>query len=368
MSNSKEMSTDTLRQWLDTDKPVTILDIRTPTERAEWSIPGSVHLNAYDKLKAKNPNALRGLHLDKDTPVVTVCAAGKTSLIAADMLQQQGYDSYSLLGGMKNWSLSWNTASIVYPDFEIMQFRRTGKGCLSYMIIANHEAMVVDASIEIAVYLNIIEERKLKLRFVTDTHVHADHLSRSKELAEKGNSPLYMPIPNTLTFRFQPVTADTTFNVGNILVSTIQTPGHTIESVSYLVHHKVLLTGDTLFTNGVGRPDLKADQVQTIEKSKMLYHSLRNILTLDDTIMIMPAHINQPVEFDGEPIQATLSAVKEKVKMLELSEEDFAQTLLQRIPPTPSNYLAITIINTQGNTEIENALDLEAGANRCAIL
>lgn len=361
------MSTDTLRQWLDTDKPVTILDIRTPTERAEWSIPGSVHLNAYDKLKAKNPNALLGLHLDKDTPVVTVCAAGKTSLIAADMLQQQGYDSYSLLGGMKNWSLSWNTASIVFPDFEIIQFRRTGKGCLSYMIVADQEAMVVDASLEIAVYLNIIEERDLKLRYVTDTHVHADHLSRSKELAEKGNAPLYMPLPNALTFPFQPVTASTAFTLGNIVITTLPTPGHTIESVSYLVDQLALLTGDTLFTNGVGRPDLKADVSETLEKSKLLYHSLHHLLSLDENIIVLPAHISQPVEFDGIPIQATLKEIKEKVNMLKLSEVDFAQIILQRIPPTPPNYERISQLNRDGSFDDINPVDLEAGPNQCAV-
>ena len=77
------IDTATLRDWLETGKPVNILDIRPIQERTEWFIPGSIYFNAYDKLKANNPNALQGLHLDKTVPVVTICAGGKTSVIAA---------------------------------------------------------------------------------------------------------------------------------------------------------------------------------------------------------------------------------------------------------------------------------------------
>src|SRR2546428_9771362 len=131
MAVLKTISTDTLRSWLEQGKEISILDIRPISEREEWSIPTSIHINAYDKLKANNENALQGLNLDKDIPVVAFCAGGKTSAIAAEMLQKQGFDAYSLEGGMNAWSLAWNTATISYPNFEIVQFRRTGKGCLS---------------------------------------------------------------------------------------------------------------------------------------------------------------------------------------------------------------------------------------------
>ena len=68
------------------------------------------------------------------------------------MLSEQGFEAYSLQGGMKGWSLSWNTAKLSFPDFEIIQFRRTGKGCLSYLISSNGEAIVVDASLPIEAY------------------------------------------------------------------------------------------------------------------------------------------------------------------------------------------------------------------------
>ena len=114
MEKVKQINTNTLRDWLEKDKRVSILDIRPIQERTEWFIPGSIYLNAYDKLKANNRDALQGLYLDKTIPVVTICAGGKTSMIVADLLQKQGFETYSLQGGMKSWSLSWNTAKISF--------------------------------------------------------------------------------------------------------------------------------------------------------------------------------------------------------------------------------------------------------------
>ena len=367
MAGAKEVSPEILRNWLEAGKEVSILDVRPIDERSEWFIPGSIYLNAYDKLKAHRPDALHGLHLDKKIPIVTVCAAGKTSAIAAGQLRKQGFEVYSLQGGMKAWSMAWNTAKLSFPEFEIIQFRRTGKGCLSYMIISNDEAIVIDASLPIEIYQDVLLKEKLKLKQVIETHIHADHLSRSKQLAESNHVTLHLPEPNKVAFDFVPVTDTTVFQIGNISIKVILTPGHTTESVSYLIHDKVLLTGDTLFINGVGRPDLKANDDEAMQRSKMLYQSLQKLLTLDDKIIVLPAHTSQPVEFDHTPIQATIGSIRQNVALLKLNEEEFANTILQRIPPTPPNYLSIVEKNIKGDYRDINPVDLEAGANRCAV-
>jgi len=367
MGSGKEINTDTLRKWLETGKEVSVLDVRPIQERVEWYIPGSVYFNAYDKLKANNPNALQGLHLDKTIPVVSICAGGKTSKIAADLLHQQGFEAYSLEGGMKGWSLSWNTAKLSFPAFEIIQFRRTGKGCLSYIIASGNQAMVVDASLPVQVYQDLLIKEGLVLKCVIETHIHADHLSRSKQLAENNKVTLHLPFTNKVNFKFEPITETTVFQIGRISIKAIHTPGHTLESTSYLIDDKVLLTGDTLFINGVGRPDLKASNEEAIQKSKMLYQSLQRLLTYDDSIIILPAHTSQPVDFDNEAVQTTIEEVKKTVAMLQMSEEAFINTLLDRIPPTPVNYLSIVEKNIKGDFSDVNPVDLEAGANRCAV-
>jgi glyoxylase-like metal-dependent hydrolase (beta-lactamase superfamily II)/rhodanese-related sulfurtransferase len=367
MAEAKTIDTNTLCNWLETDQPVSILDIRPSAERMDWYIPNSVHFNAYDKLKNNDTGAFNGLHLDKSIPVVTFCAGGRISLVAARMLQARGYNVFSLEEGMKGWSLAWNTASISFDNFKVIQFRRTGKGCLSYLIISQNEAIIIDASLDTEAYEKYLLAESAVLKYVVETHIHADHLSRSKQLAAKNNTPLFLPIPNQVSFRFEPVTDSIFFQVGQIKIKAIQTPGHTIESTSYLIDDKVLLTGDTLFINGVGRPDLKANNNEAIHKSKMLYNSLQKLLVLDENIIVLPAHTSQPVDFDNKAIQATIGSIKKNVALLQLSEDEFTKTIQQRIPPTPANYLAIVEKNIKGDFSDINSIDLEAGANRCAI-
>jgi len=367
MESPGQIDTNTLRTWLENGKEVSVLDIRPIQERTEWFIPDSIYFNAYDKLKANDPTALKGLYLDKTVPVVTICAGGKTSLIAAGLLQKQGFEAYSLEGGMKSWSLSWNIARISFTDFEIIQFRRTGKGCLSYIIASNGEAIAADASLPIEAYQEILTNENLQLKHVIETHIHADHLSRSKQLAESNNATLHLPSPNKVVFDFIPVNDTTVLTIGKISIKAIKTPGHTVESTSYLVDDKVLLTGDTLFINGVGRPDLKANNDEAIQRSEMLYQSLQKLLALDERIVVLPAHTSQPVNFDHTPIQTTIGEIKRTVHMLKLTEEEFINTILQRIPPTPANYLSIVEKNIKGDFSDINPIDLEAGANRCAI-
>jgi rhodanese-related sulfurtransferase len=109
------VTVETLRDWLEQGRALTLLDVRPATECAEWSVPGSLNVDAYDRLKAGDPTALAALDLPADRPVVTICAAGRTSLIAAEQLRARGLEALSLEGGMRAWSLAWNTAEGPYP-------------------------------------------------------------------------------------------------------------------------------------------------------------------------------------------------------------------------------------------------------------
>lgn len=108
----QQVDVETLQEWLARGRPVTVLDIRAPEDRAQWFIAGSIHVNAYEALKSGEPEALQGVCLPNDRPVVTICNAGKVSEIAADRLRERGFEAFSLAGGMRAWSLAWNTAEI----------------------------------------------------------------------------------------------------------------------------------------------------------------------------------------------------------------------------------------------------------------
>ena len=198
------VSMDTLRDWLDQGRPVTVLDVRPSDQHAEWAIPGSVHVDAYDALKSNDPGALVGVRLPQDRPVVTVCGMGRTSAIAAQQLRDRGYEAFTLIGGMKAWSLAWNSAEVNLNSgsVRVIQLRRTGKGCLSYLIGSQDQAAVIDASVAPEVYLELASRAGWKITDVLDTHVHADHLSRSRQLSKLCGATLWLPEQRRVTYRF----------------------------------------------------------------------------------------------------------------------------------------------------------------------
>src|SRR2546421_8130199 len=179
---ARTISTEDLRGLLERGARVTVLDVRPAAERAEWSIPGSVHSDAYEALRRGDPTALVDFHPTNGDRVVTVCAAGKTSRLAAERLRARGLDAVSLEGGMRAWSLAWNSAEVPCPGStaRIVQLRRAGKGCLSYLIGSNGAAVVIDASLDPQVYHRVADEHGWRIRTIPETPLHADHLFRAR--------------------------------------------------------------------------------------------------------------------------------------------------------------------------------------------
>ena len=234
-----------LRDMLERGERVTVVDVRKGEDRAEGSIPGSVHVDDYDALNAGDERAMKGLELPEGAPVVTVCGRGRSSAVAAEQLRRQGHEAFSLEGGMKAWSLAWNTADVPLPGAraEVMQVRRTGKGCLSYVVGSDGEAIVIDASLEPEVYVHLADRRGWQITRVLDTHVHADHLSRSRRLAELTGATLHMPEGALVYYPFTAVGDGDTVGVGTATLDAVRTPGHTPESTSYLLDGQALFPG-----------------------------------------------------------------------------------------------------------------------------
>lgn len=357
----------TLANWLTEKRPVTILDVRPKAEREEWAIPGSIHADVYDKLKSDDEHALDDLKFEEHTPIVTVCAAGKTSLKAAEMLKKKGFDAFSLEGGMKAWNFAWNIAETTLHDVKIVQVRRSAKGCLSYIIGSEDEAIVIDASLDPQVYIDLAKAHGWSIKYVTDTHIHADYLSRTRELAKASLAKHILTDKAIVDYPYTPIANGDQIQFGKAILEVIQTPGHTFESTSFKLGADAAFTGDTLFVDGIGRPDLKADKDEATKRSKLLYQSLYQLMSLDPNTWVFPAHLSQAVPFDNNLVAETIKILKEKLEMLKLSEAEFVNYTLSRIPPTPPNYLTIAALNKQGSYEGYVPADLEAGANRCAI-
>lgn len=367
MEKIRTVNAQVLTEWMKTGKAITILDVRPQEEREEWSIPRSLHADVYSRLKTGDREALNHLSLDQGTPVVTLCARGKMSVTAAEILAEKGYEVYSLEGGMSAWNYAWDTATMAFKEGKIIQVRRLAKGCLSYIIGSDDEAMVVDASLDPTVYQTLAKQHGWAITKVADTHIHADYVSRTRELARATGAQHLMAASAQTAYGFTPVDDGERLRIGKTELEVMHTPGHTWESTSFLIKNTALFSGDTLFTDGIGRPDLKAGGNESVRKAHALYDSLKRLMSLDQDTWVLPAHISESVDVGSPMIKATLDQLRTTITAISFDREKFTESLLSRLPASPANYLTIAAINKKGNIGDFNIADLEAGANRCAV-
>lgn len=367
MEDSK-ISVAELQKKLDKKEPVFILDVRPAAQRQEWRIAESIHVDAYTRLNAGDNTVLDEIDIPENMTVVTVCAAGRTSMMASEALRKKGVQSYSLEGGMKAWNYAWNTAELDFPDeVKVIQIRRAAKGVLSYIVGSAKEAIVIDASLNPEIYLDIAHDNGWSIKYVLDTHVHADFISRTRDLAKASGAAHVLIDKAQVEFGFISVASGHSVSFGKSSLQFIHTPGHTWESTTFKLNDIAVFTGDTLFVDGIGRPDLKADQNEAVEKAKLLYHTLKRLFSLPSSIVVLPAHTSKTVLFDGKIIGDSLSNVTKRINLSELSELQFIDYALSKIPPTPPNYQTIAGLNKSGFYEGHPLADLEAGGNHCAI-
>ncbi|WP_028121997.1 MBL fold metallo-hydrolase [Epilithonimonas tenax] len=182
-----------------------------------------------------------------------------------------------------------------------MKIEQIYTGCLAqgaYYIVSENEAAIIDPLREIKPYLERLEKDQVTLKYIFETHFHADFVSGHLDLSKKTGAPIvYGP---TAKPEFEAVIAEDEqiFDVGKIKIKVLHTPGHTLESSTYLLidergKETAIFSGDTLFLGDVGRPDLaqKAGEITEEDLAGMLYESLHSkILPLDDSITVYPAH------------------------------------------------------------------------------
>ena len=347
---------------LGTDDEPMILDVRNPDEVAEWAIPGAVNIPLADL-------SARASEIPRDKELVVVCASGSRSSQATDALSRAGFAAHNLTGGMAAWGTVYDTAELTAGPATIVQIRRRGKGCLSYVIGSGDEAFVVDPSLVLHQYLDIAAANGWRITKVFDTHLHADHLSGARDLAAATGATVHLNPADTFDFDYSPLTDGERHQLPGgveVSVAAMHTPGHTMGSTIYLVGNHAVLTGDTLFVEGVGRPDL-ADRAE--EFAHNLYHSLHErVLTLPDDTYVLPGHYGDGVPVHPHrPVGAPLAELRATLEPLQLDEDDFVVWATQRAVPRPPNYVEIVKANMgRPETAADSLARLELGPNRCS--
>ena len=181
-----------------------------------------------------------------------------------------------------------------------MQIEQIYTGCLAqgaYYITSNGEAAIIDPLREVQPYLDRLLRDNVKLKYIFETHFHADFVSGHVDLSKETDAKIVYGPTAKPEFEAIVATDNQIFEVGNIKIKVLHTPGHTMESTCYLLidengQEKALFSGDTLFIGDVGRPDLAQKSDLTInDLAGHLYDSLRNkVMTLPDDVVVYPAH------------------------------------------------------------------------------
>ena len=345
------------------DEPF-VLDVREPSEFSEWAIAGAVNIPVDGLVH-------RTAELPHDREVVVVCASGGRSAVAAGALAAQGRPVANLEGGMAAWGAVYDRA-VAHSDGEltVVQVRRRGKGCLSYVVGRAGDAFVIDPSVDVDVYLEVAADHGWRITRVFDTHLHADHVSGARALAARTGATLHLNPADTFEFEFTPLRDGDVFPLGSgsaLSVAALHTPGHTQGSTVYLVDDRAVLTGDTLFVDGVGRPDL-AERAE--EFARNLYRSLHaRVLTLPDDALVLPGHYGDAVRVRAdEAVGAPLHELRATLEALSFDEDTFVAWATERATPRPPNYVEIITVN-MGRSSLSGAelAQLEAGPNRCSV-
>lgn len=364
-----EISPEELEEEVRAGDPLTVVDIRAPEDFARWHMDaaGAGLVNVQADALTQNTEAAVA-QIPTEGSVRVICAAGKTSLGSTELLRERGFDALSVRGGMIGWaSLLRSDAVSIGTTTGAIQFRREARGCLSYLLVSDAEALVVDPAPGIEPYLERAEAERARITRVLDTHVHADHPSGGRALAEAASAVLHLPagsIMRGLRYgdRLEVIEDGDRIPLGVADVRAIALPGHTTDMTGLLIDGRALAGGDSLFADSIARPDLEAGEAGAADAARTLWETLRErIGPLGDEIILLPCHYPGG-RLDG-PIAPTLGTVRRRLELLKAPQEEFVRQLLSDMPPRPANYLEIIAFNM--GEEHPDVLSLESGGNSC---
>ena len=242
-------------------------------------------------------------------------------------------------------------------------------GCLSeaaYYIESEGEAAIIDPLRDIDAYTSLAKERGADIKYIFETHFHADFVSGHLDLAKATGAPIVYGPKTETNFPIHKAEDGEKFRLGNSTIEVLHTPGHTVESSCYLVRAadgkpEALFTGDTLFVGDVGRPDLSSGNLSRDELASMLYDSLHSkILPLPDDLVIYPAH--GPGSSCGKNLGpntfSTLGQEKESNYALkDQTREDFVKAVTDGLDAPPSYFSINARINKEGYESLEGVLE-----------
>ena len=370
-----------LLQAADRGDPVLLLDVRNEDEVRAWKFEArrpieTVYVPYFDFIEDEAGSVAR---VPGGRDVVVLCAQGGSSEMVAGMLADAGVTARNVRGGMVAYGEHLEPVALPLDAdeagrFALWQINRRGKGCLSYIVGSNGEAVVVDPMKNAGWFEAFAVANGLRIVHVLDTHIHADHVSGGPALSAMLGVPYSVSAGEGFELRHPAVALQDgqVITVGGapgvaIEVRVMKTPGHTPGSTSYLVGGRYLLTGDTVFVAGVGRPDLGG---HVVEWGRTLFTTLTERLApLGDDVLVLPAHYAGAPEIGADGVvSGKLGALRATVPEMQFrTADEFVASVRGAVKDPPPAYAEIIKVNLGlSSAPLEQITEWELGKNECA--
>jgi glyoxylase-like metal-dependent hydrolase (beta-lactamase superfamily II) len=359
---------------------IQVLDVRAPFRLQN----GYIDLLPDDRFHNIPGSALVAMRdpeqvgIDPSVPVAVVCYHGNDSKVISSYLNTIGYRAASVEGGMAAWMRLLIPRPLEAPcGFDhLIQYDRIGKGALAYLLISDSQALLIDPPTHAHPILADMDRLGGTLIGVAETHVHADYLSGSAAISRAFDVPYHLhPADNVDPYEGIPgrlsvesLEDGTRIPVGRGVVTVLHTPGHTEGSVTFLVGGEAALTGDFIFVDSVGRPDLAG---RAAEWSGLLWRSIeRARREWSPDLSIYPGHYSGESERRKDrAVGDRFASLLDRNDPLRFPEEDtFLEWVDRNARDFPDAYRVIKRANA-GLLELNEAMaeELEFGKNECAI-
>jgi glyoxylase-like metal-dependent hydrolase (beta-lactamase superfamily II) len=363
-----------LFQWLTDKEDILVIDVRNEKDFNRFQVESPypftmINVSYYDFMEIEDESVAK---IPKGRAIRIVCAKEGSAKYVGEILVKHGFDDVRYLtGGIKTWgNLLVPKALREGDDYSLYQFIRPGKASCSYGLCSGNEMMLFDPSRNVDFYLNFAKSKNCTIIKTFETHLQADYIAGSRQIAEQTGAEFLGGKDFEGSKAGNTAVADNEihrFSKGGPEVKVLFTPGHTPGSLTFIVDNTYMLSGDTIFIQSIGRPDLggKVD-----EWAALLFNTIQQVANLDDSLLVLPAHYMDWSEADEDLIFClTFRQVKDRNKdVFSMTDaKDFIKYIKDNMRPQPPEYALIRLANTnaeQYDTDKQEELDL--GKNECA--
>lgn len=379
LPNTPELTAAEVIRALEAGEPMQVVDVRNPARvaagRIDLAPAERFHNIVGSQLRARTD--LTGTGIAPDLRTVVVCGHGNDSRVTGAHLRTLGLDAYSLRGGMAAYMNVVVGRPLAPPPSldRLVQFDRIGKGALAYLLVSDGEALVVDPPRDVEPFLAAARAAGARITGVVDTHVHADYISGATALSRASGAPYWLhPEDSSYAYdgtpgrlEFRPLEDGGTLRVGRCTLEVRHTPGHTEGSCSFLLGESHAFTGDFVFVESLGRPDLgdrapewAARLWETLERARREWPA---------GALVLPAHYSSNRERRADrTVAGAFGDLLRSNSALAMSDRDAFLAWAGAPSTFPESYRTIKAVNVLLHEPTEREADeLELGRNECAV-